>query len=103
MHSLRVVNLKLPGWHVCPHPLEQHSSPAEQSLSPKQASTQIPAVPGLSGGHCGFIFLATMIQCSEVSPTQSDNITIYVLYFLRIYFLGENGVTVNTTLTALFM
>ena len=103
MHSLRVVNLKLPGWHVCPHPLEQHSSPAEQSLFPKQASTQIPAVPGLSGGHCGFIFLATMIQCSEVSPTQSDNIIIYVLYFLRIYLSGENGVTVNTTLTALFM
>ena len=89
---------------MCPQPLEQHSSPTGQSLSPKQASTQIPAVPGLSGGHCRFIIvLPTMIQCSEVSPTQSDNITIYVLYFLRIYLSGENGVTVNTTLTALFM
>ena len=101
LHSLRVVNLILPGWHVCPHPLEQHSSPVGQSLSPKQASTQIPPVPGLSGGHCGFIFLPTMIQCTEVSPTQSYNITIYVLYFLRIYLSGENGATVNATSTAL--
>ena len=54
LHNSRVVNLALPDWHVWPHPVEQHSSSAEQSVCLEQASTQMPTVPGLIGGHFSF-------------------------------------------------